>query len=313
MASVGHTRHARAAAVGAARRVHAQRAAVAIGQRGRGPVRIGHGLAAVPQPVGEDVQPFSHGNALSRARCARARGRRAGASGARRSQVDSAVGEVEALVAERKVRDGLRAHRQREAGPVVERRVHDLVAAEAPGAVGQRDVADLAAPALRPAPPPACRGARGARRLEALALGRRRRAARARNSPERWISSQRTRARASTSPPGQTAIGQLREAMPAGRVIVAHVAHAVRTRAPPDRPGPGPRPPPARRAPMPSKRVAHRGGSHSHAAASSASASASRSRASSVRRARRLEVVAAAARAHQPAAEAIAAQRARSG
>src|SRR5512133_2098081 len=64
------------------------------------------------------------------------------------SQVVSAVGEVEALVAEREVGDLLAAERQREPGPVVERGVHHLVAAQLPGGVGDRHVADRAAPPL---------------------------------------------------------------------------------------------------------------------------------------------------------------------
>src|SRR5450759_1816260 len=65
------------------------------------------------------------------------------------SQVVAAVGEVETLVAERKVRDLAVAEREGEAEPVVEGRVGDLVAREAPGRVRDRDVADLPAPAFR--------------------------------------------------------------------------------------------------------------------------------------------------------------------
>src|SRR5260370_22446848 len=64
------------------------------------------------------------------------------------SQVVPAVGEVEALVAEREVGDLLVAQRQREAGPVVEGGIDDLVGREAALTVGDAHVADLAAPAL---------------------------------------------------------------------------------------------------------------------------------------------------------------------
>src|SRR6266498_4322621 len=62
------------------------------------------------------------------------------------SKVMSAVRKVEALIAERKIGDLAAAQRERETHPVVERRVGDLVAREAPGFVGEGDVADLATP-----------------------------------------------------------------------------------------------------------------------------------------------------------------------
>src|SRR6266446_10744824 len=55
------------------------------------------------------------------------------------SQVVSAVREVEALVAEGEIRDRLVAHGHREPHPVVERRVHDLVAPEPPSLIRNRD------------------------------------------------------------------------------------------------------------------------------------------------------------------------------
>src|SRR5437868_3415914 len=64
------------------------------------------------------------------------------------SQIMSAVGQVEALVAEREVGNRLVAQGDRQAEPVMEGRIDDLVALEAAGGVGKGDVADCAAPAL---------------------------------------------------------------------------------------------------------------------------------------------------------------------
>src|SRR6266545_2415062 len=64
------------------------------------------------------------------------------------SEIEAAVREVEAFIADRKIRDGGPAQCEPQAGPVVERRVGDLVAPEAPGRAGERDVANLAAPAF---------------------------------------------------------------------------------------------------------------------------------------------------------------------
>src|SRR4030095_5782958 len=64
------------------------------------------------------------------------------------SEVEAAVREIEALVAERTVGDLLAAHREREPAPVVERRIHDLVSGNAPRLVGAHHVADLSAPSL---------------------------------------------------------------------------------------------------------------------------------------------------------------------
>src|SRR5262249_2546536 len=64
------------------------------------------------------------------------------------SEVMAAVGEVEALVAEREVRDLLSAQRDRESHPVVKRGIDHLVARQAPARIGDRDVTHLAAPPL---------------------------------------------------------------------------------------------------------------------------------------------------------------------
>ena len=53
------------------------------------------------------------------------------------SEIMARIGEVEALVAERKIGDLVARHRQRERGPVVERRIDHLVAADPPGVVGE--------------------------------------------------------------------------------------------------------------------------------------------------------------------------------
>src|SRR5881396_2486383 len=66
----------------------------------------------------------------------------------RASEVMATVRQVEALVAERKVGDLLPAERDREAHPVVEGRIHDLVARQAPATVGHGHVTDLSAPSL---------------------------------------------------------------------------------------------------------------------------------------------------------------------
>src|SRR5258708_21074112 len=76
--------------------------------------------------------------------CARARN----TFSMRTSQVVTAVREIEALVAERKVGDLLVAQRHLHGEPVVERRIDDLVRREAAALGGQRHVADLAAPTL---------------------------------------------------------------------------------------------------------------------------------------------------------------------
>src|SRR6266545_1996092 len=60
----------------------------------------------------------------------------------------STVREIEALVAERKIRDLLIPERHRQAHPVVKGGVRDLVAREASARVGHGNVADLASPAL---------------------------------------------------------------------------------------------------------------------------------------------------------------------
>src|SRR5213593_923914 len=105
------------------------------------------------------------------------------------------VRQVEALVAERKVRDLLPAERDREAHPVVEGRIHDLVARQAPATVGHGHVTDLSAPSFdepdhQPVRPSAARvGPSGSTVSCSLT-----------NAADRWISSHRTYARAKTSP-----------------------------------------------------------------------------------------------------------------
>src|SRR6188508_1720428 len=63
-------------------------------------------------------------------------------------QIEAAVGEVEAFVTNRKIRDGRAAQGEGETGPVVKRRVDDLVAAESAGVSSQGDVADFTAPSF---------------------------------------------------------------------------------------------------------------------------------------------------------------------
>ena len=63
-------------------------------------------------------------------------------------EVVTAVRQVEALVAQREVRDLLISQRQRQTHPVVEGGIDDLVAGETPLAIRQCNMADLAAPAL---------------------------------------------------------------------------------------------------------------------------------------------------------------------
>ena len=64
------------------------------------------------------------------------------------SQVVAAIRQIEALVAKRKIGNLLVSQRHRQPGPVVKRRIDDLVSCEAALGVGQRHMADLAAPAL---------------------------------------------------------------------------------------------------------------------------------------------------------------------
>src|SRR5690606_23770906 len=64
------------------------------------------------------------------------------------SEVEPAVTQVEALVAEREIGDGLLSQREGEAGAVVEGRVGDLVAAKTPRGVRDGDMENLAAPSL---------------------------------------------------------------------------------------------------------------------------------------------------------------------
>src|SRR4051812_28897690 len=64
------------------------------------------------------------------------------------SEIKTAVREVKALVAERKIRDRLAAKDLREADPVMKRRIDDFVAAEATRRVGQRHVTNFSSPAF---------------------------------------------------------------------------------------------------------------------------------------------------------------------
>src|SRR5882724_3688168 len=59
-----------------------------------------------------------------------------------------AVRQVEALVAQWEIGNLLIPQRQGQAGPVVERRIDDLVAGESALCIRQRDMANLAAPAF---------------------------------------------------------------------------------------------------------------------------------------------------------------------
>src|SRR5678815_6177594 len=58
------------------------------------------------------------------------------------------IREVEALVAQRKIRDEVARHRAGERRPVVKRRVDDFVTSNAAVGVRHCDVRDLAAPSL---------------------------------------------------------------------------------------------------------------------------------------------------------------------
>src|SRR5271165_2765842 len=64
------------------------------------------------------------------------------------SKIEAAIGKIEALVADRKIRDGLAAQRQCEADPVVKRGVDDLVAPKTTRGVCERHMAHLPAPTL---------------------------------------------------------------------------------------------------------------------------------------------------------------------
>src|SRR5208282_1686338 len=64
------------------------------------------------------------------------------------SQVEPAVGKIEALVADGKIGNGRAAQSQRETSPIVERRIHYLIAAEAAGSIAQGGMANFAAPAF---------------------------------------------------------------------------------------------------------------------------------------------------------------------
>src|ERR1019366_1662864 len=66
-------------------------------------------------------------------------------------QVVSAVRQVKAFVTQREIRDLLIPQGQRQSVPVVEGRVHDFVASEAAFTVRERNMTDLAAPALNEA------------------------------------------------------------------------------------------------------------------------------------------------------------------
>ncbi len=63
-------------------------------------------------------------------------------------EVETAVGEIKALVAEGKVRNLLVAQRDRESEPVVKGRIHHLIGSEPARSIGQRNVANLSPPAL---------------------------------------------------------------------------------------------------------------------------------------------------------------------
>ena len=198
---------------------------------------LGRSMTGSPRKRSGSVGAWA-GYAIVRCPCFRRQGRRAAfvlqvaaavlvarSRGERRRtlQVVAAVRQVEALVAQRKVGNLLVAQRHRQAGPVVERRIDDLVAGEPPLGVGQRDVADLAAPAFDQRDGQVIPASKGRRRRESA-----RRAGPAScsrmNATERWISSQRTYARAKTSPVVQVETGTwAKRKMPAGKVL-AHVA-----------------------------------------------------------------------------------------
>ena len=141
------------------------------------------------------------------------------------SEVDAAVGEVEALVAEREVGDLLAAQGQREPAPVVERRVDHLVCGERPAAsvtatwqISPRHPSTRETHSRSGARRPSVE--RGAVGPSGSAPDRSPRM----NSAERSISSQRTQARANTSPLGHAGDRDLHEAVEPGRVVHARVA-----------------------------------------------------------------------------------------
>src|ERR1035438_10881951 len=92
--------------------------------------------------------------------------------GIRGSKIEAAIREVEALIADREIRDRLAAHRQCKADPVVERGVYDLVAPETTRGVGERHMAHLSAPAFNQRHSQAVRRVR-ARVAADVAIGRR--------------------------------------------------------------------------------------------------------------------------------------------
>ena len=85
--------------------------------------------------------------------------------GASPSQIVAAVGEVEALVAEREIGDLLVPHGHREAEPVVERRIDDFVQCRNVRRRRSRPRDRPPRASLRSAPPRPCPGASGADRL----------------------------------------------------------------------------------------------------------------------------------------------------
>src|ERR1019366_677094 len=96
------------AAVRAFRGFDAQRAAVPVWQRRCRAVRIRHGFTAAFKTMGDGIED-KHGGS------------------SRGSEIEAAIGQVKAFVADREIRNGLSTQREGDPNPVVERRIDDLV------------------------------------------------------------------------------------------------------------------------------------------------------------------------------------------
>ena len=266
-----------------------ERAAVAVGQRGRRARRD---------------RPSSRSRAAGDAAACRGRTWRGRPAQRSKPQYD----RLKLLLQSGKSEICLAAQRQRQPGPVVERRVDDLVAAEAARArrSARRGRPRRASP--RPAPRRACRAPAPA--------------SVARSSPSGGAAScsREELARALDLQPAHAGAGEdvaarpdghrhLREAVPAGRDDRSARRAPGRRRAPPGRPGRAPRPARRTRVPTSSKRARTEAASQSQAAACSTSRERRVAAARAARRARSgVEVVAAAAGPHQAAPEAVAAE-----
>ena len=174
-----------------------------VGKGGSGTFGISHRFAAAFEAMSKRIKD-EHGEEME-------------------SEIEAAVGKIEAFVADRKIRDGGSAQSESEAGPVVERRIDYFVAAEAAVGVGEGDVADFPAPTFDESHGERVGGGRIEFTVENVLRGGGELIAQISAGA---LNFQRTHAGPGEDiAAGPDRDGRLREAMPAGGVIVADIAH----------------------------------------------------------------------------------------